>query len=65
MDLGEPGPDRIWYVGDAFAMGLSVDEVFALTKIDSELGKGSTFSVFLPLKSPDEITLVRPPDAAA
>jgi len=33
-ELGEPGPDRIWYVGDAFAMGHSVDEVFNLTKID-------------------------------
>jgi carbamoyl-phosphate synthase large subunit len=33
-ELGEPGPERIWYVGDAFAMGLIVDEVFALTKID-------------------------------
>src|SRR6476620_5025315 len=33
-ELGEPGPDRIWYVGDAFAIGLSVDEVFALTRID-------------------------------
>ncbi|MEH3086774.1 MAG: carbamoyl-phosphate synthase large subunit [Xylophilus ampelinus] len=33
-ELGEPGPERIWYVGDAFAMGLSVDEVHALTKID-------------------------------
>jgi carbamoyl-phosphate synthase large subunit len=33
-ELGEPGPERIWYVGDAFAMGMSVDEVFALTKID-------------------------------
>src|SRR3954462_3164186 len=33
-ELGEPGPERIWYVGDAFAMGLSVEEVFALTKID-------------------------------
>jgi carbamoyl-phosphate synthase large subunit len=33
-ELGEPGPERIWYVGDAFAMGLSVDEVFGLTKID-------------------------------
>ncbi len=33
-ELGAPGPDRIWYVGDAFAMGMSVDEVFALTKID-------------------------------
>ena len=33
-ELGHPGPDRIWYVGDAFAQGMSVDEVFALTKID-------------------------------
>jgi carbamoyl-phosphate synthase large subunit len=33
-ELGEPGPERIWYVGDAFAHGLSVDEVFDLTKID-------------------------------
>ena len=33
-ELGTPGPDRIWYVGDAFAMGLKLEEVFALTKID-------------------------------
>ncbi|QHI96968.1 carbamoyl-phosphate synthase large subunit [Xylophilus rhododendri] len=33
-ELGEPGPERIWYVGDAFGLGMSVDEVFALTKID-------------------------------
>src|SRR6185312_6003441 len=33
-ELGEPGPERIWYVGDAFAQGMSVDEVFALTRID-------------------------------
>jgi carbamoyl-phosphate synthase large subunit len=33
-ELGEPGPERIWYVGDAFGMGLSVDEVYDLTKID-------------------------------
>jgi carbamoyl-phosphate synthase large subunit len=33
-ELGAPGPERIWYVGDAFAMGMSVDEVFALTNID-------------------------------
>ena len=33
-ELGEPGPDRIWYVGDAFALGMSVKEVFDLTKID-------------------------------
>ena len=33
-ELGEPGPERIWYVGDAFAQGMGVEEVFALTKID-------------------------------
>ncbi len=33
-ELGEPGPERIWYVGDAFRQGLTVDEVFDLTKID-------------------------------
>ena len=33
-ELGEPGPDRIWYVGDAFAAGWSLDEVHQLTKID-------------------------------
>jgi carbamoyl-phosphate synthase large subunit len=33
-ELGEPGPERIWYVGDAFAQGLSVDEVYELTRID-------------------------------
>jgi len=33
-ELGEPGPERIWYVGDAFAQGMSVEEVHALTKID-------------------------------
>jgi len=33
-ELGAPGPERIWYVGDAFALGMTVDEVFALTKID-------------------------------
>ena len=33
-ELGSPGPERIWYVGDAFAQGMSVAEVFALTKID-------------------------------
>ena len=33
-ELGAPGPDRIWYVGDAFALGMSVNEVHALTRID-------------------------------
>ena len=33
-ELGEPGPERIWYVGDAFAQGFSLDEVHKLTHID-------------------------------
>ena len=33
-ELGTPGPERIWFVADAFAQGWSVDEVYALTKID-------------------------------
>jgi carbamoyl-phosphate synthase large subunit len=33
-EMGVPGPERIWYVGDAFRMGLSVDEVFDISKID-------------------------------
>jgi carbamoyl-phosphate synthase large subunit len=32
--LGEPGPERIWYVGDAFENGFSLAEVHALTHID-------------------------------
>jgi carbamoyl-phosphate synthase large subunit len=34
IELGEPGPERIWYVGDAFAQGFSLEEVHQLTKID-------------------------------
>ena len=34
VELGEPGPDRIWYVGDAFAQGFSLEEVQNLTHID-------------------------------
>ena len=33
-ELGEPGPERIWYVGDAFAQGWTVQEVFDITRID-------------------------------
>ncbi|MBR7791998.1 carbamoyl-phosphate synthase large subunit [Undibacterium sp. FT147W] len=33
-ELGEPGPDRIWYVGDAFAQGFTMEEVHQLTHID-------------------------------
>ncbi|MRV73922.1 carbamoyl-phosphate synthase large subunit [Duganella sp. FT92W] len=34
VELGEPGPERIWYVGDAFAQGFTLEEVHALTHID-------------------------------
>ncbi|HEY5801083.1 MAG TPA: carbamoyl-phosphate synthase large subunit, partial [Burkholderiaceae bacterium] len=33
-ELGEPGPERIWYVGDAFAQGFTLEEVHQLTSID-------------------------------
>lgn len=33
-ELGEPGPERIWYVGDAFAQGFTLEEVHNLTHID-------------------------------
>ena len=32
--LTEPGPDRVWYVADAFRQGMSLEDVFQLTKID-------------------------------
>ncbi len=33
-ELREPGAERIWYIGDAFRLGMSIDEVFDLTNID-------------------------------
>ncbi|MFJ5380156.1 carbamoyl-phosphate synthase large subunit [Cupriavidus sp. CER94] len=33
-EIGEAGPDRIWYVGDAFRLGMSLEEVHAETDID-------------------------------
>jgi len=33
-ELGEPGPERIWYVGDAFRLGLTVEQVHQHSKID-------------------------------
>ncbi len=34
QDLATPGAHRIWYVGDAFRAGMSVEEVFETSKID-------------------------------
>ncbi len=33
-ELAEPGPERIWYVGDAFRIGMTLDEIHRLTHID-------------------------------
>jgi carbamoyl-phosphate synthase large subunit len=33
-ELGEPGPERIWHVGDAFENGFTLEEVHRLTRID-------------------------------
>ncbi|OZA34718.1 MAG: carbamoyl phosphate synthase large subunit [Hydrogenophilales bacterium 17-64-65] len=33
-ELMSPGPDRIWFVGDAFRTGMSMQEIHALSKID-------------------------------
>ena len=32
--LSVAGPDRIWYLADGFRQGMSVEEIFAITKID-------------------------------
>ncbi|MBP9218344.1 MAG: carbamoyl-phosphate synthase large subunit [Sterolibacterium sp.] len=33
-ELASPGPQRIWYLGQAFRSGMGFDEIFQLTKID-------------------------------
>ncbi|PRB79879.1 carbamoyl-phosphate synthase large subunit [Pseudomonas sp. MYb185] len=33
-ELTVPGAERIWYLGDAFRSGMSVERIFELTKID-------------------------------
>ncbi|MEA5445827.1 carbamoyl-phosphate synthase large subunit [Gammaproteobacteria bacterium AB-CW1] len=33
-ELRDPGPDRLWYLADAFRVGLEMDEVQSLTGID-------------------------------
>ncbi len=33
-ELRVPGPERIWYVADAFRAGLGVDQVYELSRID-------------------------------
>ncbi len=33
-ELGEPGPERIWYLGDAFRCGMTIEQAFNISKID-------------------------------
>ncbi|GGP25359.1 carbamoyl-phosphate synthase large subunit [Silvimonas amylolytica] len=33
-EIASPGPERLWYVADAFRIGMSLDEVHNLSKID-------------------------------
>jgi len=34
QELRVPGAERVWYIGDAFRFGMTLDEVFELTRID-------------------------------
>lgn len=34
-ELGHPGPERLWYIADAFRCNIPFDEIHALTRIDS------------------------------
>jgi len=33
-EIGQPSAERLWYVGDAFRAGMTLEEVFQITKID-------------------------------
>ncbi|TDI75450.1 MAG: carbamoyl-phosphate synthase large subunit [Betaproteobacteria bacterium] len=33
-ELGDPGPERIWYIADAFRCGMDFNEIHTLTRID-------------------------------
>ncbi len=33
-ELKNPGSDRIWYIGDAFRAGMSIDEIYQLSGVD-------------------------------
>jgi carbamoyl-phosphate synthase large subunit len=33
-ELADPDPERLWYLADAFRIGMTLDEVHALTRID-------------------------------
>ncbi len=33
-ELGDPGPERLWYIADAFRIGMTQEQIFNLTHVD-------------------------------
>ncbi|GAB3097689.1 carbamoyl-phosphate synthase large subunit [Aestuariicella hydrocarbonica] len=65
-DLSTPGAERIWYVGDAFRAGMSVDEVYEVSAIDpwflvqiEDLIKSETMLSAMPLSEIDADLMFR------
>ena len=65
-ELGHPGPERIWYIADAFRIGMTREEIFDLTKVDpwflrqiEDLVHEAQYAKTLTIHELDKITLRR------